>query len=260
MLKRIVALAGSAPAPEGDAAGGRGTRDLVAPSRILDGFGVFGPPPPTARPVASGFAGRATFDHPPGFYGPPEGLLAVNALAPADRLARLDVSALTARREAYRMSEPQDLRGPVMLAALLLLALDAIVVFWLSGGIGQSARRRDQRRPKAATTFTVQVLALFAALTLFALFAHANDDQALKSTLETRLGYVITGDAEADRVSKAGPDGLTRFLAQRTALKPAIRSGLIPPVMNSPTTRCLLAGRLARRSPRAKRSNASTPT
>jgi Domain of unknown function (DUF4159)/Aerotolerance regulator N-terminal len=229
MLKRIVALAGSAPAPEGDAAGGRGARDLVAPSRILDGFGVFGPPPPTARPVASGFAGRATFDHPPGFYGPPEGLLAVNAMAPADRLARLDVSALTARREAYRMSEPQDLRGPVMLAALLLLALDAIVVFWLSGGIGQIARRRDQRRPKAATTFTVQVLALFAALTLFAPFARAqNDDQALKSTLETRLGYVITGDAEADRVSKAGLDGLTRFLAQRTALEAGDAVGLDP--------------------------------
>ena len=36
------------------------------------------------------FAGRATADHPPGFYGPPEGLLAVNTLAPADRLAPLD--------------------------------------------------------------------------------------------------------------------------------------------------------------------------
>src|SRR5213079_1406597 len=77
MLKRIVALAGTAPAPEGDAAGGRNNaaRDLVAPSRILDGYGVFGPAPPTARPVAAGFTGRATFDHPPGFYGPPEGLL-----------------------------------------------------------------------------------------------------------------------------------------------------------------------------------------
>src|SRR5207302_6783431 len=184
MLKHVVALAGTAATADGDAAAGRGAREQVAPNRILDGFGVFGPPPPTARPVPTGFTGRAIADHPPGFYGPPEGLLAVNALAAADRLARLDVSALNARREAYRMSEPQDLRGPVMLASLLLLALDAIVVFWLSGGIGQIARRRDQRRPKAATTFTVQVLALFAALTLFAPFARAqNDDQALKSTL-----------------------------------------------------------------------------
>src|SRR5262249_7958873 len=132
MLKRIVALAGSmATADPGGPAGSRGNvREIVPPTRILDGFGVFGPPPPNARPVAVGFTGRATADHPSGFYGPPEGLLAVNALAPADRLAPLDFSALNARREAYRMSEPQDLRGPVMLAALLLLALDALVVFW----------------------------------------------------------------------------------------------------------------------------------
>ncbi len=111
MLKRIVSFAGSVAA-DGSAAGGRGAREVLPPTRVLDGFGVFGPPPATARPVPTDFGGRATFEHPPGFYGPPEGLLAVNALAPADRLAPLDVSALNARREAYRMSEPEDLRGP----------------------------------------------------------------------------------------------------------------------------------------------------
>ena len=226
MLKRIVALAGTAATADGDAAGGRGARELVAPNRILDGFGVFGPPPPTARPVATGFSGRATADHPPGFYGPPEGLLAVNTLAPADRLAPLDVSALNARREAYRMSEPQDLRGPIMLAALVLLALDAIVVFWLAGGFAQLLRRPQQQRP-AATTF--MALVLLCGATLFAPSARAQDDQAaLKSTLETRLAYIITGDAEADRISKAGLQGLTMFLAQRTALEAGEPIGLDP--------------------------------
>ena len=70
----------------------------------------------------------------------------MNALAPADRLAPLDVSALNARREAYRMSEPEDLRGPILLAALALLALDALIVFLLAGGIAQLMRRR---RPAA---------------------------------------------------------------------------------------------------------------
>jgi hypothetical protein len=69
----------------------------VPPSHILDGFGVFTPPPPSARPVPAGFTGRATPDHPPGFYGPPEGLLAVNTLAPTDQLAPLDITALNAR-------------------------------------------------------------------------------------------------------------------------------------------------------------------
>ena len=147
MLKRVVSLAGSYAAGDSTASGSRATREVVPPTRILDGFGVFGVPPPAARPVQVGFTGRATFDHPPGFYGPPEGLLAVNTLAPADRLAPLDVSALSARREAYRMSEPQDLRGPILLAALAMLALDALIVFLLAGGLRRFSRAG---RPAAA--------------------------------------------------------------------------------------------------------------
>ena len=77
--------------------------------------------------MPAGYSGRATADHPPGFYGPPDGLLAVNALTPTDRPVALDYSALNARLEAYQVGEPMDLRGPVLLTALALLALDAIV-------------------------------------------------------------------------------------------------------------------------------------
>src|SRR5260370_41804022 len=58
--------------------------------------------------------------------------------------------------------------------------------------------------------------------------AQTNEEQALKSTLETRLSYVITGDAEVDRISKAGLQGLTLFLAQRTALEAGEPNGLDP--------------------------------
>jgi len=223
MLKRIVSLAGSVTAADGNAASGRAAREVLPPTRVLDGFGIFGPPPPTARPVPASFGGRATFDHPPGFYGPPEGLLAVNALAPADRLAPLDVSALNARREAYRMSEPEDLRGPILLAALALLALDALVIFLLSGGMRQLLRRRR-------AVATALAIGIFGSVLLGPphAFAQSNDDQALKATLETRLAYVITGDAEVDRISKAGLQGLTLFLAQRTALEAGEPVGLDP--------------------------------
>jgi hypothetical protein len=223
MLKRIVSLAGSVTAADGSAASGRGAREVLPPTRVLDGFGIFGPPPPTARPVPASFGGRATFDHPPGFYGPPEGLLAVNALAPADRLAPLDVSALNARREAYRMSEPEDLRGPILLAALGLLALDALVIFLLSGGMRQLLRRRRA----VATALAIGILGSMLVGSPHA-FAQSNDEQALKATLETRLAYVITGDAEVDRISKAGLQGLTLFLAQRTALEAGEPVGLDP--------------------------------
>ena len=86
---------------------------------MLDGFGSFIAPPSTARPVPADFSGSATAEHPPGFYGPPESLLAVNTLAAGDRLSPLDFSPLAhAGREIYRTSEPQDLRGPILLAHL----------------------------------------------------------------------------------------------------------------------------------------------
>src|SRR5262249_3826438 len=72
-------------------------------------------------------------------------------------LVPLAISALNARREVYRMSEPQDLRGPVMLAALGLLALDALVVFWLAGGIARLLSG-GRRRPAAAATLLLIVL------------------------------------------------------------------------------------------------------
>jgi hypothetical protein len=176
-------------------------------------------------------------------------LLAVNTLAPADRLAPLDISALNARREAYRMSEPQDLRGPILLAALGLLALDAIVVFWLAGGLAQLLRRR--RRPAAAAIALILAgTALLAASDARAQFQFEQgfpparavpprstqplhtevqyDDPAMKATLQTRFAYVVTGDAEVDRVSNAGLKGLALFLAQRTALEAGDPVGVDP--------------------------------
>ena len=225
MLKRIVALAGTAAATETGAAGGRAVRDVVAPSRVLDGFGAFGPPPPTARPVPAGFTGRAGTDHPPGFYGPPEGLLAVNALLPADRLAPADFGLLGARREVYRVGEPQDLRGPIFSVAFVLLMTDAMVVFWLAGGF---ARLVPRRRAAAVLVAAVGLSATAILLAPAALAQPAADEFAQKATLETRLAYVVTGDAEVDALSKSGLQGLTLFLAQRTALEAGEPVGVDP--------------------------------
>jgi len=221
MLKRIVELAGTSTATEaGASSSSRIQREVVPPTRVLDGFGAFGPPPPTARPVPANFVGRGTADHPPGFYGPPEGLLAVNTLAPSDRLNPVDFGPLNARREAYRQGEPQDLRAPLFLAALSLLVLDALVVFSLAGGI----RRLLPARRMAAGLLLAAALAAAAPDRLRA--GPADDQVAMKSTTETKLAYVITGDAEVDAISKAGLQGLTMFLAQRTALEAGEPIGL----------------------------------
>jgi hypothetical protein len=227
MLKRVVGLSGAiadANAAIGaNSATGASGADAVPPTRVLDGFGLFEPPPPTARPVAAGFSGRATADNPPGFYGPPEGLVAVNTLAPPDRLAPVDFSPLSPRMENYRTSEPQDLRGPIFLAALSLLLLDALVVFWMAGGL----QRLLPRRGMAGLLIAAGAgLALAAGLGPARATDTAADQFAARATLETHLAYVVTGDGEADTVSKAGLAELTTVLARRTALEAGEPTGV----------------------------------
>ena len=235
MLKRIVALAGStADCRRRRASAHAQPRDRSCRRRACSTASALSrPPPPTARPVPADYTGRATADHPPGFYGPPEGLLAVNTLAPADRPTPLDVSPLNARLEAYRHGEPHDLRGPIFLAALALLLLDALVVFWLAGGIW---RLRPRRRRGGALLIACAVTRLGAARSGAGATPasrrrrcqRSQQDFAMKATLETHLAYVITGDTEIDAVSKAGLQGLTLFLAQRTALEAGEPVGVDP--------------------------------
>ncbi len=220
MLRRIVNLAGTMQASE--TATAQATRDVLPPTRVLDGYGVFVPPPQTARPVPANYAGRAKADTPPGFYGPAEGMLAVNTLTPADRLAPIDLAPLHARIESYRIAEPQDLRGAIFLGALALLLLDAVIVFWLAGGLS----RLMPRRRVAAVLALGLVLAGFGHIAPSRAQDSAADQFAMKATLQTHLAYVVTGDSEADNVSRAGLEGLTLFLAQRTALEAGQPMGL----------------------------------
>ena len=235
MLRRIVSLSGSTASETKTATGQADNRtaQVVPATRVLDGFGAFTSPPPTARPVPSNYTAHASADHPPGFYGPPEGLVAVNTLAPADRPALLNFAGLNASFDIYRHGEPLDLRGPVFLAALALLMLDALVVFWLSGGLSALGMRR--RRVTAAV-----VALAFAGALAVPHPAHAQQPAAppkltaqqeafaLKATHRTHLAYVVTGDPEVDEISKAGLQGLTLFLAQRTALEAGDPIGLDP--------------------------------
>jgi hypothetical protein len=223
MLKRVVALAGTTAIAETDGQKAKNAHDVLAPSRVLDGFGSFIAPPATARPVPTDFSASAAAEHPPGFYGPPENLLAVNTLSPTDTLAPLDLAAFpNAGREIYRKSEPQDLRGPILLAALGLLLLDTLIGLYLGGGIVRLLPRLA--RATAVALLVLSPLALPR--------ASAQNVQAQLSTdvprpaLETKLAYVLTGNRDIDAVSQAGLAGLTLFLAQRTALESGDPIGL----------------------------------
>ena len=236
MLRRVVDMSGyTANAGAGVAA--EAGAETVAPIRTLDGFGAFGPPPSTAKPLRADYHDRATLDHPPGLYGPADGPLAVNALAAADRLAPLDTSGLKARRATYTNAEPRDLRGILLSIALALFLIDAIVVAILGGGLAALLRRRT----------ATAALALVFALTSIGgvpspshaqgpkpvpnaapINSAASDDFAIKAVSQTRLAYVLTGNTDVDSIVKAGLAGLTLFLAQRTALEAGEPVGVDP--------------------------------
>ncbi len=227
MLRRVLALADTTAATEETAASASAARTLQAaipPSRLLDGFGVFHPAGPLTRPLPSGFTGRANAEHPPGFYGPPDGLVALNALLPDDKLSPLDLTPLAGTIAPLQAGEPRDLRGPLLVTIMGLLLLDALAVLFLAGGLSRLSYRRS------GTALAFALAALCAALLAAPPPAYAQapatpavnragDDFAVKATSQTRLAYVTTGDADVDQISRAGLGGLSTFLGQRTALQ-----------------------------------------
>ncbi|MCP4616195.1 MAG: DUF4159 domain-containing protein [Bradyrhizobium sp.] len=223
MLRRIVDMSGYTSA-QGAGVASEGTVELVAPMRTLDGFGAFGPPPSTAKPMPADYRDRATSEHPPGLYGPAEGPIAVNTLATADRLAALDTSTLRAQRATYTNAEPRDLRGMLLASSLGLFLIDAIIVALLGAGLAALVRRW---RAAPASLALALVFALVTN-TPAPVRADSKDEFAMRAVSQTRLAYVVTGNADVDAIVKAGMAGLTLFLAQRTALEAGDPVGVDP--------------------------------
>jgi hypothetical protein len=239
MLRRIVDMSGYTSTP-GAGVAGEAKVELVAPLRTLDGFGAFGPPPSNAKPMPADYRDRATVEHPPGLYGPAEGPIAVNTLAAADRIAPLDTASLRARRASYTNTEPRDLRGILLSSSLALFLIDAIVVAMLGAGLAALLRR--WRTAPAVLAIALAVSALSTAPSSIRAQGNpqgkppanaqantpANDEFAQRSVSQTRLAYVVTGNADVDSIVKAGMSGLTLFLAQRTALEAGDPVGVDP--------------------------------
>lgn len=220
MLRRLVDMSGYTSKP-GPGVATDPKAETVAPLRTLDGFGAFGPPPSSAKPISADYHDRATADHPPGLYGPADGPVAINTLASSDRIAPLDTSSLHARRASYTNTEPRDLRGIMLSSALALFLIDAIVVAMLGAGLAAVLRRR-------AAPVVLAFAFMLVALAPSATRAENGDDFAIKATSQTRLAYVVTGNADVDSIVKAGMSGLTLFLAQRTALEAGDPVGVDP--------------------------------
>ena len=142
MLRRLVDMSGYTSKPGAGVASEATNVETVAPLRTLDGFGAFGPPPSTAKPMPADYRDRATPDHPPGFYGSAEGPIAVNTLARPIASRRSIPPSLRAQHATYSNAEPRDLRGILLSSSLALFLIDAIVVAMLGAGLAALWRRR----------------------------------------------------------------------------------------------------------------------
>ena len=226
LLRRTLAIAseGGAGAGAGDGANAAVQKvESVVPTRTLDGFGLLGAPPLSARPIPVNYAGGASADHPPGFYGPPDALTALNALAPDAQLNAIDLTGLKLTVDPLQKAEPLDLRPALVTLALGLLIADALVSLWLAG-----AFKRGWRRPAA-----IGALALMLAC-MTQLAPHPAQAQGVvnprdrEAALQTRLAYVVTGDARVDEASQLGLSALSRALGARTSLSPGEPMGVDP--------------------------------
>ncbi len=199
MLHRLVQRSVGLSTQAGDA--------MLAPVSSLDGDGVAGTPPPCARGLPARAFGTvpASAIHPPGLYGPPSDRHALNS---GDALPPLMASQPFGRASDLGGRIPDRPLGPWLLAAsLALLAIDLIATLWLRGLLRSPGPRG--RRP-AAAAIVVLGCGLLSAVS-------ARGDGMPAAALQTRLGYIVTGDAQTDGVSRQGLEGLSTYVNARTS-------------------------------------------
>ncbi len=239
MLQRLVTLS------RGIA--GDGVNKALKPWRTLDGFGRLGAPPAGAQmlPADANQSFKPTPTTPPGFYGDENAQVAFNIGGHVPEPKPLVLPGGVATDTLSEGGET-DLSKWFLLAALVLLLADLFLSLWMRGLLGRALR--FGKRPAGAAP---AALLLLVAAASFATLAPAPDaaaqqlkptlvadqqakpgppplteEQALKGALDIRLAYIVTGDKEVDDISRAGLEGLSEVLRNRTSVEPADPVGI----------------------------------
>ena len=134
----------------------------MPPLRLLDGFGIAGAPPASAKPLPAKGVAAPDSDHPAGLYGAAAAPRALNAFNRDMKLAPLDFASLRLRLTELAGPRPVDLRPPLLIGAFLLALADMLAMLWLGGrwrrqvgpaiaGSPCCSRSRRRRRPRRET-------------------------------------------------------------------------------------------------------------
>jgi hypothetical protein len=209
MLRRIVAYsAGISRAPDHGA---------LEPYRVLDGFARLRPPSGASSAITAERFDSTVPDaqHPPGYYGEADSRRALNLTQSVTTVTALESLPPALDRGNYTAPGEVSLAPWLMGAALALGAIDTIVALWLGGSLPRLPRGRQGR-----LTAAIVLLAVFGWGTI----ARADpamsdsDSRLAAAAAQVTLGYVVTGDAATDRISRAGLQGLAHQLVLRTAI------------------------------------------
>lgn len=223
MLRRVVGLSQGVAATS---AGENAAEATLAPVRTLDGFGRLGTPPATAIPIPAAHVDETPVGprHPPGLYGPADAPRSFNLGREGMKLEPIGAISGVASRHPFAETGETRLRPWALALAVALIIADGIAALYVTGLFDASPIRRRRRR-----TVVPMLLALAGGLSLLhpqPVRAADADSFALKATMDTHLAYVITGDRSVDDVSRAGLQGLSDILRERTSFEPAEPMGV----------------------------------
>lgn len=222
MLRRLVQLSRSGGvSAEAQAA----AATTLPPWRLLTASGALTTETGNARPLTLSPATppKASFDTPPGLYGSEDGFTALNLLPADATLAPVEAAAVPVTRLALAGDSARPLAPWLYLAAFLMLLADSLIMLVLNGAF----RRRPLAKAAAVAVAALAFLAPLAPERARAADDSRPGDEAILDRLKTtRLAYVVTGEAEVDRIAEQGLAGLTDFLLWRTALEPGKPIGL----------------------------------
>ena len=198
MLSRIVRLAAGIAAP--------GDETVLAPVSMLDTNGALAAPGPAALGLAADRFGTvaASPRHPPGIYGRGGERRSLNV---ADALPALAAEAAIGRVETLARHAATVPLGPWLLAAAVaLLAADVLVALMLRGLLAAPA-----------VLGAAVIAGVLAAASRADAVEPGPPGAVPQGALQTELAYVVTGDAEVDRISQEGLAALSDYVNARTA-------------------------------------------
>jgi hypothetical protein len=209
MLERLSIASRTAPATQAEVEG-----KIWQPQRLIGPFGTWAD--------AAQLGGRDGADlwrslsaagpspeTPAGLYASDTRTLALNVIGQNASLAAFawppSVTLLGADQ-----TPPAALKGPLLAAAFVLLALDAVASLWLGGRLIGA---------RAASIGLIALLAWVGAAPR-PLMAQSSDFAALRATRAVVLAHVLTGDPALDDIAQAGLRGLGDVLTFRTSIEP----------------------------------------